>query len=40
MDIWKVNKFNFLNKEIEEFTIRWSKDLVDLRNPLKEKTFE
>ena len=42
MDIWKVNEFNFLNDEVEEFTSSWSKDLVDLRIPsnLKEKTFE
>ena len=24
MDIWKVNKFNFFNEEVEEFTSRWS----------------
>ena len=38
MHIWKINEFNFLNKEVEEFTSRWSQ--VNLRNPscLKEKT--
>ena len=42
MDIWKVNKFNFLNEEVEEFSSRWSKNLVNLRSPsyLKEKIFE
>ena len=25
MDIWKVDEFNFLNEEVEEFTSRWSK---------------
>ena len=42
MDILKVNEFNFLNEEVEEFTSRWSKNLVNLRslNYLKEKTFE
>ena len=42
MDIWKVNEFNFLNEEVEEFTSRWSKSLVTLKSPsyLKEKTFE
>ena len=24
MDIWKVNEFNFLSEEVEEFTNRWS----------------
>ena len=28
MDIWKVNEFNFLNKEVEEFTS--SQNLVNL----------
>ena len=42
MDIWKVNEFNFLNGELEEFTRMWNKNLVNLRSPsyLKEKTFE
>ena len=42
MDTWKVNKFNFLNEDVEEFTIRWSQNSVNLRSPsyLKEKTFE
>ena len=42
MDIWKVNEFNFVNEEVEEFTSKWSENLVDLRSPsqVKEKTFE
>ena len=42
MDIWKVNEFNFLNEELEEFTRMWNKNLVNLRSLsyLKEKTFE
>ena len=24
MDVWKVNEFNFLSEEVEEFTNRWS----------------
>ena len=42
MDIWKVNEFNFLNEEVEEFTSRWSKNFINLRSPsyLKENTFE
>ena len=42
MDISKVNEFNFLNKEVPEFTRRWSKNLVNVRSPsyLKQKTFE
>ena len=42
MDIWKVNKFNFLNEEIEQFTSRWSQNLVNVRSPsyLKQKNFE
>ena len=37
--IWKVNEFNFLNEEVEEFTSRWSQNLVNVRNPsyLKQK---
>ena len=31
MDIWKVNKFHFLNEEVEEFTRRWSQSLVNVR---------
>ena len=27
--IWKVNGFNFLNEEVEEFTSRWSQNLVN-----------
>ena len=39
MDIWKVNEFNFLNEEIEEFTSRWSQNLFNVRSPgyLKKK---
>ena len=42
MDIWKVNEFNFLNEEVEGFTSRWSKNLVNVRSPsnLKQKDFE
>ena len=42
MDIEKVNEFNFLNKEVEEFMSRWSQNLVNVRNPchLKQITFE
>ena len=42
MDIWEVNEFDFLNEEVEEFTSRWSQNLVIVRSPnyLKQKTFE
>ena len=42
MDTWKVNEFNFLNEEVEEFISKWSKNSVNLRGPsyLNEKTFE
>ena len=42
MDIWKVNEFNFLNEEVEEFTGRWTQNLVNVRSHsyLKQKTFE
>ena len=42
MDLWKVNEFNFLNEEVEEFTSRWSQNLVNVRSPsyLKQKIFE
>ena len=44
MDIEKVNEFNVLsfNEEVEDFTSRWSQNLVNVRSPsyLKEKTFE
>ena len=42
MDIWKVNEFNFLNEEIEEFTSRWSQTLVNVRSHsyLKQRNFE
>ena len=41
-DIWKVNKFNFLNEEVQEFASRWNQNLVSVRSPgsLKQKTFE
>ena len=41
MDTWKVNEFNFLNEEAEEFTSRWSQNLVNVRSPmyLKQKTL-
>ena len=39
MDIWKVNEFNFLDRKVDEFTSRWSQNLVNLRRPsyLKKK---
>ena len=42
MDIWKVNKFNFLNEEVEKFVSRWNQNLVNMKSPssLKQKTFE
>ena len=42
MDIGKVNEFSFLNEEVEEFTSRWSQNLVNVGSPiyLKQKTFE
>ena len=42
MGIWKVNKLNFGNEDIEEFTTSWSQNLVNTRSPsyLKQKTFE
>ena len=41
MNIWKVNEFNFLNEEVEEFTSRWSQNLVNARSPsyLKQKNL-
>ena len=41
MDIWKVNEFNYLNEEVEEFTSRWSQNLVNVRSPsdLKQKNL-
>ena len=41
MDIWKVNKFNFINEEVEEFTNSWNQNLVNLRSPsyLKQETL-
>ena len=32
MDIQKVNEINFLNEEVEEFTNRWSQNLVNVRS--------
>ena len=42
MDIWKVNEFNFLNEEVEEFISRWNQNLVNINSPiyLKQKKFE
>ena len=42
MDIQKVNEFNFLNEEVEEFTSRWIQSLVNVRSPsyLKQKPFK
>ena len=41
MDIWKVNEFNFLNEEVEEFMSRWNQNLVNIKSPcyLKQKSF-
>ena len=33
MGIWKVNDFNFLNEEVEEFRSRWNQNLVYVRSP-------
>ena len=33
MDIEKVNEFNFLNEEVEEYTSRWSQSLINVRIP-------
>ena len=33
MDIWKVNDFNFLIEEVEEFLNRWSMYSVNVRSP-------
>ena len=42
MDFEKVNEFNFLNEEVEEFTSSWSQSLVNIRSPsyLGQKTFD
>ena len=32
MDIKKINEFNFLNVDIEEFTRRWSQNCVTVRS--------
>ena len=32
MDIEKVNEFNFLNEEVEEFTSMWSQILVNVKS--------
>ena len=42
MDFEKVNEFNFLNEEVEEFTSRWSQGLGNMRRPsyLGQKTFD
>ena len=39
MDIWKVNKVNFLNGQVEEFTSKWNQNSVNIRRPtyLKQK---
>ena len=41
MEYWEVHELNFLN-EVEEFTSRWSQNLVNVRRPsyLKQKNFE
>ena len=33
MDIWKVDEFNFLNEEVQEFKRRWSQDFLNVINP-------
>ena len=40
--IWKDNEFNFLNEEVEEFSNRWSPNLVNVKSPsyLKQKAFQ
>ena len=42
MDIWKVNESIFLNEEVQEFTNRWSQNLINVRSPncFKQKTFK
>ena len=42
MNIWKVNEFNYLSEEVEEFTSKCCQNLVNVRNHsyLKQKTFE
>ena len=42
MGILKINEFNFLNKEVEKFTSRWSQNLVNVRSPsyFKQRNFE
>ena len=42
MNIEKVNKSNFLNGEVEEFTTRQSQNLVNVSRTsyLKQKTFK
>ena len=32
MDIWKVNQFNFLNEEVEQFTSRLNQNMVNIRS--------
>ena len=33
IDTWKVNDFNVLNEEVEEFSNTWSLHLVNVRSP-------
>ena len=42
MDIEKINEFNVLNEEVEEFMSRWSQSLVNVRSPsyLIQKIFQ
>ena len=42
MGIEKVNEFNLLNEEVEEFTSRWSQNLVNVRSRsyFKQNNFE
>ena len=42
IDIWKLDDFNFLNEEVEQFSNQWSPYLVNVRSPsyLKQKPLE
>ena len=42
MDFEKVNEFNFLNEEVEEFMTRWIQSLASVRSPsyLNQKLFD
>ena len=42
MDFEKINEFNFLNEELEEFMTRWVQSLASVRSPsyLNQKLFD